>query len=103
MAIRSARVRSFFTARIIGRRLREVRASDTIGRRVCSANADVEADLPVRRRSPRHSSVAQWQSIGLLTGGLLVRVQPEEPLHTKGLIEISGDRPSCRVWGILCG
>ena len=26
------------------------------------------------------SSVAQWQSIRLLTGGLLVRVQPEEPL-----------------------
>src|SRR5207245_9621486 len=25
------------------------------------------------------SSVAQWQSIRLLTGGLLVRVQPEEP------------------------
>jgi hypothetical protein len=32
-----------------------------------------------RRRAPRHSSVAQWQSIRLLTGGLLVRVQPEEP------------------------
>ena len=30
------------------------------------------------RRSCR-SSVAQWQSIRLLTGGLLVRVQPEEP------------------------
>ena len=30
------------------------------------------------RRSP-NSSVAQWQSIRLLTGGLLVRVQPEEP------------------------
>ena len=26
------------------------------------------------------SSVAQWQSIRLLTGGLLVRVQPEEPI-----------------------
>src|SRR5215210_5140528 len=31
-------------------------------------------------RSPAYSSVAQWQSIRLLTGGLLVRVQPEEPL-----------------------
>src|SRR6185503_15014030 len=30
------------------------------------------------RLTPR-SSVAQWQSIRLLTGGLLVRVQPEEP------------------------
>src|SRR6266508_4331231 len=29
--------------------------------------------------SPPDSSVAQWQSIRLLTGGLLVRVQPEEP------------------------
>src|SRR5207248_2326757 len=29
---------------------------------------------------PACSSVAQWQSIRLLTGGLLVRVQPEEPL-----------------------
>ena len=43
--------------------------------------------LPCRRtarraRVPRptpSSSVAQWQSIRLLTGGLLVRVQPEEP------------------------
>ena len=30
--------------------------------------------------SCHHSSVAQWQSIRLLTGGLLVRVQPEEPI-----------------------
>jgi hypothetical protein len=29
--------------------------------------------------SAHRSSVAQWQSIRLLTGGLLVRVQPEEP------------------------
>ena len=28
------------------------------------------------------SSVAQWQSIRLLTGGLLVRVQPEEPIFS---------------------
>src|SRR5262249_20350213 len=34
----------------------------------------------------RRSSVAQWQSIRLLTGGLLVRVQPEEP------------NPRVRVW-----
>jgi hypothetical protein len=34
--------------------------------------------LPERFRAC--SSVAQWQSIRLLTGGLLVRVQPEEPL-----------------------
>ena len=33
------------------------------------------------RAFPRfRSSVAQWQSIRLLTGGLLVRVQPEEPI-----------------------
>ena len=31
-------------------------------------------------RPPWCSSVAQWQSIRLLTGGLLVRVQPEEPI-----------------------
>ena len=31
------------------------------------------------RQSRQFSSVAQWQSIRLLTGGLLVRVQPEEP------------------------
>src|SRR6476646_4986592 len=30
--------------------------------------------------SHQYSSVAQWQSIRLLTGGLLVRVQPEEPI-----------------------
>ncbi|CUS02264.2 protein of unknown function [Candidatus Promineifilum breve] len=28
-----------------------------------------------------HSSVAQWQSVRLLTAMLLVRVQPEEPGH----------------------
>ena len=43
----------------------------TIGRLHCGRG---------RSRAPRHSSVAQWQSIRLLTGGLLVRVQPEEPL-----------------------
>ena len=31
-------------------------------------------------RTCQCSSVAQWQSIRLLTGGLLVRVQPEEPI-----------------------
>ena len=31
---------------------------------------------------PPYSSVAQWQSIRLLTGGLLVRVQPEEPIKS---------------------
>ena len=35
--------------------------------------------LAVDRSSGQYSSVAQWQSIRLLTGGLLVRVQPEEP------------------------
>ena len=33
-------------------------------------------------RGPPCSSVAQWQSIRLLTGGLLVRVQPEEPIFS---------------------
>src|SRR5215217_621373 len=33
-----------------------------------------------------HSSVAQWQSIRLLTGGLLVRVQPEEPAFAHALL-----------------
>ena len=32
------------------------------------------------------SSVAQWQSIRLLTGGLLVRVQPEEPFRLISLM-----------------
>ena len=36
----------------------------------------------------KYSSVAQWQSIRLLTGGLLVRVQPEEPI-TSGLSQIA--------------
>jgi hypothetical protein len=35
-----------------------------------------------RSRSHQDSSVAQWQSIRLLTGGLLVRVQPEEPISS---------------------
>jgi hypothetical protein len=36
-----------------------------------------------------YSSVAQWQSIRLLTGGLLVRVQPEEPIFS-GLFRSHG-------------
>ena len=39
-------------------------------------------DGAVRRAFPPCSSVAQWQSIRLLTGGLLVRVQPEEPISS---------------------
>src|SRR5262245_10511408 len=39
----------------------------------------------VRVASCHHSSVAQWQSIRLLTGGLLVRVQPEEPNSDSGV------------------
>ena len=34
-------------------------------------------------RSAQCSSVAQRQSIRLLTGGLLVRIQPEEPTYAK--------------------
>ena len=37
-------------------------------------------DASARRRD-RCSSVAQRQSIRLLTGGLLVRIQPEEPIQ----------------------
>src|SRR5262245_51073130 len=33
-------------------------------------------------RRPSCSSVAQRQSIRLLTGGLLVRIQPEEPISS---------------------
>ena len=36
-----------------------------------------------RAMSHRRSSVAQRQSIRLLTGGLLVRIQPEEPIFPK--------------------
>ena len=36
--------------------------------------------VPPARVCAHCSSVAQWQSIRLLTGGLLVRVQPEEPI-----------------------
>ena len=39
-----------------------------------------------------HSSVAQWQSIRLLTGGLLVRVQPEEPSLYSENLAVSGNR-----------
>src|SRR6516162_7271759 len=39
----------------------------------------------VLERPPEYSSVAQWQSIRLLTGGLLVRVQPEEPIFLANL------------------
>lgn len=38
-----------------------------------------------REKSCLYSSVAQWQSIRLLTGGLLVRVQPEEPTAIKSI------------------
>jgi hypothetical protein len=40
------------------------------------------------------SSVAQWQSIRLLTGGLLVRVQPEEPTRCAGGALRPGKRES---------
>jgi hypothetical protein len=35
------------------------------------------------------SSVAQWQSIRLLTGGLLVRVQPEEPITNRVTLDVT--------------
>ena len=41
------------------------------------------------------SSVAQWQSIRLLTGGLLVRVQPEEPIAPTTYEDVS--------FGAQCG
>ena len=47
--------------------------------------------VPMGFFSPReaclYSSVAQWQSIRLLTGGLLVRVQPEEPTRNGSIPE----------------
>ena len=42
---------------------------DRCSRRACAAD-------------PTNSSVAQRQSIRLLTGGLLVRIQPEEPIFS---------------------
>ena len=49
------------------------------------------------REACRYSSVAQWQSIRLLTGGLLVRVQPEEPISFNNLrcSESEGASPLC--------
>ena len=41
-------------------------------------------------RRDQCSSVAQWQSIRLLTGGLLVRVQPEEPTLAGARVGTSG-------------
>src|SRR5262245_26201824 len=58
------------------------------------------AKIGVRFRATRpRSSVAQWQSIRLLTGGLLVRVQPEEPnfLANSGTV-VSAETPP----GPLC-
>src|SRR5437773_12332291 len=49
-------------------------------------NGPARRDVPRRATSiafvarSHHSSVAQRQSIRLLTGGLLVRIQPEEPI-----------------------
>src|SRR5436190_21261218 len=53
----------------------------------------------VLHRSRIRSSVAQRQSIRLLTGGLLVRIQPEEPTSlTKSGTSVSAELPS----GPLC-
>src|SRR5262245_10543969 len=43
------------------------------------------------------SSVAQWQSIRLLTGGLLVRVQPEEPTSLTNSEALGVGRPQIRL------
>ena len=48
------------------------------------------------------SSVAQWQSIRLLTGGLLVRVQPEEPFTFNDLRTLRIG-PSCAWLGKMVG
>src|SRR5262249_37293178 len=48
------------------------------------------------------SSVAQWQSIRLLTGGLLVRVQPEEPLLFENLSTRPRPAPSSEVLRLTC-
>src|ERR1700681_416913 len=55
--------------------------------------------LPERVEAAPCSSVAQRQSIRLLTGGLLVRIQPEEPTSlTKSGTSVSAKSPS----GPLC-
>ena len=51
-------------------------------------------DSSRREKSCLYSSVAQWQSIRLLTGGLLVRVQPEEPAFAHASRELRLGRPS---------
>jgi hypothetical protein len=48
----------------------------------------LEVPVAVHLRRVRHlcSSVAQRQSIRLLTGGLLVRIQPEEPITSWSIL-----------------
>ena len=50
-----------------------------------SSRSGTPYGVPLYARASRsqYSSVAQWQSIRLLTGGLLVRVQPEEPNQSR--------------------
>ena len=57
----------------------ERRQADSPSRHPRGASAD--------KPSHRYSSVAQRQSIRLLTGGLLVRIQPEEPFFFGNLIK----------------
>ena len=60
------------------------RRAQVIGR-ICYDPKVVLADGVLRRRPLAvRSSVAQRQSIRLLTGGLLVRIQPEEPIFSMG-------------------
>ncbi len=53
----------------------------------------------------RHSSVAQWQSIRLLTGGLQVRVLPEEPFisQTHEYSRAASARTNTRRMGRVAG
>ena len=49
----------------------------------CLCKSDFPENRIVQGTIGIHSTVAQWWSIRLLTGGLLVRAQPGEHLHQK--------------------
>src|SRR5207237_10295008 len=95
---------------LINRPVVDLAADRAVGRRLRPDAARLAQGLghPLRlgfafgrrcRTYPPDSSVAQRQSIRLLTGGLLVRIQPEEPTSlTKYGTSVSAESPS----GPLC-
>jgi hypothetical protein len=67
---------------------------------VCSVSRNLRGR---QARIYLNSSVAQRQSIRLLTGGLLVRIQPEEPIldpNVQRLCNASIDRDFSAITGV---